>query len=32
VGGIGFDLIEDPTGKPLVLELMSGDPDITVVR
>ena len=30
VGGIGFDVIEDPSGKPLVLELFSGDPDIAI--
>jgi hypothetical protein len=30
IGLVGFDLTEDPTGQPLVLELLSGDPDITV--
>jgi hypothetical protein len=30
IGLVGFDLTEDPAGRPLVLELMSGDPDITI--
>jgi TIR domain len=30
VGLVGFDLTEDLAGKSLVLELLSGDPDITV--
>ena len=30
IGLVGFDLSEDPAGRPLVLELMSGDPDITI--
>ncbi len=32
IGLVGFDLTEDPTGQPIVLELLSGDPDITVTR
>jgi hypothetical protein len=30
VGLVGYDLTEDPTTSPLVLELFSGDPDIRV--
>jgi hypothetical protein len=30
IGLVGYDLTEDPTSRPLVLELFSGDPDIRV--
>ena len=30
VGLVGYDLTEDPTSSPLVLELFTGDPDIRV--
>ncbi len=32
IGMVGFDMSDDPTDRPLVLELLSGDPDIAVTR